>query len=113
MVDPTVKANVLNSDVTKKPMPYVMVDVESDGPIPGDYSMIAFGAVIVDSTLARKFASRLKPISDRWIPEALAVSRYSREETLRFEEPKSAMSGFRAWLKIGRASCRERVWTVV
>lgn len=25
-----------------------MVDIESDGPIPGDYSMICFGAVIVD-----------------------------------------------------------------
>ena len=29
-------------------MPYVMVDIESDGPIPGDYSMICFGAVIVE-----------------------------------------------------------------
>ena len=29
-------------------MPYVMVDVEADGPIPGDYSMIGFGAVIVE-----------------------------------------------------------------
>jgi len=27
-------------------MPYVMVDIESDGPIPGDYSMVCFGAVI-------------------------------------------------------------------
>jgi len=29
-------------------MPYVMVDIESDGPIPGDYSMVCFGAVIVE-----------------------------------------------------------------
>jgi hypothetical protein len=28
-------------------MPYLIVDVESDGPIPGDYSMICFGAVVV------------------------------------------------------------------
>ena len=28
-----------------------MVDVESDGPIPGDYSMICFGAVVVDKAL--------------------------------------------------------------
>jgi hypothetical protein len=26
-------------------MAYIMVDIESDGPIPGDYSMICFGAV--------------------------------------------------------------------
>ncbi|MPT41919.1 MAG: exonuclease, partial [Achromobacter sp.] len=24
-------------------MSYIMVDIESDGPIPGDYSMISFG----------------------------------------------------------------------
>ena len=29
-------------------MAYIMVDIESDGPIPGDYSMISFGAVSVD-----------------------------------------------------------------
>ena len=28
-------------------MAYVMVDVEADGPIPGDYSMICLGAVLV------------------------------------------------------------------
>ena len=32
-------------------MTYVMVDIEADGPIPGDYSMIAFGAVLVDEKL--------------------------------------------------------------
>ena len=68
-------------------MPYVMVDVESDGPIPGDYSMIALGAVLVDPTLAKRFSGRLKPISERWIPEALGVSGYSREQTLQFDEP--------------------------
>jgi hypothetical protein len=85
-------------------MPYVMVDVESDGPIPGDYSMIAFGAVVVDSTLTKRFSARLKPISDRWIPEALAVSGFTREATLEFEEPKVVMSGFHAWLN---EQCRD------
>lgn len=68
-------------------MPYVMVDIESDGPIPGDYSMIALGAVIVDAPLDKRFSARLRPISERWIPEALAVSGYSREDTLRFTIP--------------------------
>jgi chaperonin GroEL len=27
---------------------WVMIDIEADGPIPGDYSMISFGAVIVE-----------------------------------------------------------------
>jgi len=82
-----------------------MVDVERDGPIPGDFSMIALGAVVVDSALDKRFSARLKPISDRWIPEALAVSGYSRDETLQFEQPKIAMSGFQAWLS---KSCRDR-----
>ena len=32
-----------------------MVDVESDGPIPGDYSMICFGAIIVEPSLEQTF----------------------------------------------------------
>jgi hypothetical protein len=28
-------------------MTYNMIDVESDGPIPSDYSMVCFGAVVV------------------------------------------------------------------
>ncbi len=60
-------------------MPYVMIDVESDGPIPGDYSMVCFGAVIVEPGLNRTFYRRLKPISDQFIPEALAISGFSRE----------------------------------
>lgn len=34
-------------------MTIIMVDVESDGPIPGDYSMISFGAVIVEQEIGR------------------------------------------------------------
>lgn len=41
-------------------MSYIMVDVESDGPIPGDYSMISFGAVVVDETLDKTFYGRLQ-----------------------------------------------------
>jgi hypothetical protein len=47
---------------------YVLVDVESDGPIPGDYSMICFGAVVVREGLEEAFYGRLKPISDKWVP---------------------------------------------
>ena len=48
-------------------MPYVMVDIESDGPIPGDYSMICFGAVIVEPALGRTFYGQLRPISEKFI----------------------------------------------
>jgi len=79
-------------------MPMIMVDVESDGPIPGDYSMISFGAVIVDETLDKTFYGELRPISDQWIPEALAVSCFSREATLKFDEPRQVMEEFRDWI---------------
>jgi hypothetical protein len=79
-------------------MSYIMVDIESDGPIPGDYSMICFGAVVVEPTLTRTFYGKLKPISEQWLPEALAVSGFSREETLEFDDPKTVMESFAAWL---------------
>jgi len=79
-------------------MPWIMVDIEADGPIPGDYSMVSFGAVVVgyhDKT----FKGELRPISDKWIPEALAVSGYSREKTMEFDQPIAVMVKFRDWLQ--------------
>ncbi len=75
-----------------------MVDVEADGPIPGDYSMVCFGAVAVEPALERTFYGRLKPISDAWDEAALEVSGFTREETLAFDDPKKVMQEFAAWL---------------
>jgi len=80
-------------------MSYVMVDIEADGPIPGDYSMVCFGAVIVESALDRTFYATLAPISEKWVPEVLAVSGFSREDTLKFADPSAAMARFESWLK--------------
>jgi hypothetical protein len=76
-----------------------MVDVETDGPIPGDYSMISFGAVLVNDTLDKTFYGKLKPISDKYVADALAVSGHTREEVLTFEEPAIVMQRFAAWLE--------------
>jgi len=75
-----------------------MVDIESDGPIPAEYSMICFGAVIVDELLDKTFYGKLKPISNQWIPDALKVSGFSREETLQFDDPQVVMENFSKWL---------------
>jgi hypothetical protein len=80
-------------------MSYVMVDVEADGPIPGDYSMVCFGAVVVEPSLSRTFYGKLHPISERWIPEALAVSGFSRAETLTFDDPQEVMASFDRWIQ--------------
>ena len=90
-------------------MSYVMVDVEADGPIPGDYSMIALGAIIVEPELQRTFYGQLRPISDKFVPDALAVSRFSREETLAFDEPANVMAAFREWIQ---EQCRGKAYFV-
>lgn len=79
-------------------MAYIMVDVETDGPIPGDYSMVSFGAVLVDPALDKVFFGQLRPISERYIPDALAVSGYTREETLTFADPTKVMTDFKQWI---------------
>ena len=79
-------------------MSHIMVDVETDGPIPGDYSMICFGAIIVEPSLSKTFYGRLKPISENWIPDALAVSGFSREETEAFGQPAEVMQAFVDWI---------------
>jgi len=76
-----------------------MVDVETDGPIPGDYSMIAIGAVSVDRP-ENRFLVKLAPISDRYQAEALTVSGHTREQTLGFPDPKIGMSMFLEWVKV-------------
>ncbi len=83
-----------------------MVDVESDGPIPGDYSMVCFGAVIVEPGLERSFYGQLRPISESYVPQALAVSGFSREVCLSFAEPQLVMEQFRDWL---RSNCKGRM----
>lgn len=75
-----------------------MVDIESDGPCPGLYSMVSFGAVVVEPGLERTFYGRCRPISDQWVPEALAVSGHSRDECMGFPPPEETMKDFRTWV---------------
>lgn len=79
-------------------MSWIVVDVEADGPCPALYSMVSFGAVLVDDPSVN-FYGELKPISDDFVPEALAVSGFTREEHLAFDEPEVVMKQFQTWLK--------------
>jgi hypothetical protein len=78
---------------------YVSIDVEADGPIPGDYSMIWFGAVIVDDKLDKTFEGKLQPISINYKSEALAVSGLTRKQTEDFPIAELTMADFGIWLK--------------
>jgi hypothetical protein len=88
-----------------------MVDVESDGPCPGMHSLICFGAVIVEPGLQRTFYAQLKPISEIYVPEALAISGFSREDVMKFPDPRDAMQNFEAWLQKNIPNKRPIFWS--
>src|SRR5580698_2882791 len=79
-------------------MSYVMVDIESDGPAPGLFSMVSFGAVVVAPTLDATFYGQTRPITDAFVPDALAVSGHSRTEHEAFDDPADVMREFAAWI---------------
>lgn len=80
-------------------MTNIVVDVEADGQAPGLYSMVSFGAVVVDDALDKTFYGLCRPLPDAdWDPEALAVSGHSREEVLTFPDPAITMQGFANWI---------------
>lgn len=80
-------------------MSFIVVDVEADGPYPGDYSMVSFGAVVVEPTLTKTFYGEVKPISELWKPDALAISGVKREDHEKFPIPEETMSKFVEWIK--------------
>lgn len=85
---------------------YIATDVEADGPIPGPYSMLSMGMSVAGMP-EHTFYTELKPISDEFVPEALAVSGLDRDRLIReAPHPKEAMEAATRWInglrKIGR-----------
>ncbi|MFP4416267.1 MAG: 3'-5' exoribonuclease domain-containing protein [Fibrobacterota bacterium] len=79
-------------------MSFISIDIEADGPIPGDYSMIALGAVVVETGLTRSFYNTIRPISDKYIQRSLQVCGFSRNQTMGFTPPQIAMHSFHDWI---------------
>ncbi len=80
-------------------MPYVMVDIEADGPVPGLYSMVSLGAVLVEDGLNRTFYATFAPISEKWQPDALKISGITRVDHFSYPSPEVGMKDFSVWLK--------------
>jgi len=80
-------------------MSFIVLDCESDGPIQGIHSMVCFGAVVVRENLKDTFYGRVAPIGEQWDPEALAISGFTREEHMTFEDPVKVMKEFAEWLE--------------
>lgn len=78
-------------------MSYIVVDVESDNQSPANGSIVCFGAVLV-SDPTKTFYGQIRPITNIWEEKALAVSGFSREEHLKFDEPYVVMKQFDDWL---------------
>ncbi|WP_433435320.1 exonuclease [Nonomuraea sp. CA-141351] len=92
--------------MSRLPELYVAVDVEADGPIPGPYSMISLGMAVAGRA-ELTFYTELRPISDDFVPAALAVSGLDRDRLLReAPAPEEAMAAAARWVnglrEIGR-----------
>ena len=72
---------------------YIMVDIESNGPIPGDYSMTSLGAVVVAEELDKTFKINIKPISEKFDP-----NRRQFMDEKDAVDAKEAMQKFKDWI---------------
>ncbi len=81
---------------------YFSVDIESSGPIPGEYSLLALGScLVVDGILgpSEKFYRELKPLNANYVPRALEVSGFDMNRLVREGmEPVKAMADFEGWI---------------
>jgi DNA polymerase III epsilon subunit-like protein len=78
---------------------YISVDVETSGPIPGDYSMLSLGACVVGDP-DKGFYIEIKPLNDNAVQDALKVSGFDLKQLAASgERPEDALGKFRDWLK--------------
>lgn len=88
---------------------YFSADIETDGPIPGPFSMLSFALVYAGSFDGENFSRptkletmycELQPISEKWEKEALQVNGLDRERLIREgREPRAAMTEAAAWVR--------------
>jgi Exonuclease len=92
-----------------RPDLYISADVESDGPVPGVFSLLSFGLAVVGRYDGRRFERQrlrertfyreLRPISEHYEEEALAVNRLDRDRLLREgAPPEQAMTDAKEWV---------------
>jgi hypothetical protein len=89
---------------------YFSVDIETDGPIPGRFSMLSFGIAVAGSLRDGQFLRaepapstfyrELRPISESFDAETLVVSGLDRDGLSRTgSEPGHAMTEAAAWVR--------------
>lgn len=85
---------------------YVSTDIEADGPIPGQNSMLSFGSAAYksDKTLIDTFSANLKQLPEakedsstmKWWKTQPEAWKACRED---IQEPEAVMKNYLAWLK--------------
>jgi DNA polymerase III epsilon subunit-like protein len=79
---------------------FISVDVETCGPIPGDYSMLSLGACVVGGKHNGYYAE-FRPISDNAVPAALKVSGFELAKLATSgQRPEEALTKLRDWVKV-------------
>ena len=82
----------------KRPEIYLSVDVETAGPIPGEYSMLTIGACHAYKS-DMTFSVKLKPTTRNADPKALEVAGLSLDDLARDGlEPMEGMRAFGEWV---------------
>lgn len=96
---------------------YFSADVETDGPIPGPFSMLSFALVRAGTfdgvqftrpaTYDATFYVELRPISEQFEPEALLVNGLDRSRLVREgTDPGAAMTSASQWITEQAAGCQ-------
>ena len=89
---------------------YVSCDVETDGPIPGPFSMLSFGMAVAGSfdgsaflradPAADTFYAELRPISDDFEPDRVAATGLDRDALREHgRDPSEAIEEAAAWVR--------------
>lgn len=89
---------------------YISADIETDGPVPGTFSMLSFGLAAVATFDGESIAPldaraharywELVPIGERFDPEALAVNGLDRHRLIETgEHPSEAMPSADRWVE--------------
>lgn len=77
---------------------YVSIDVETSGPIPGEYSLLSIGACSIYEPRST-FYVELKPLNNNFTAEAMSIHGLSLAHlSEQGEDPFQALSHFEAWL---------------
>lgn len=93
-------------------MSWYIVDVESDGPVPGLYSMVCFGAVCISGgKIIDTFYGKTYPISAQYDPKALSISGFTREQHSDFPKSEIVIPDFVSWINKTNKTTRPIFWS--